>query len=68
LSLVAAGRTADGRTRLFAALGATNQTPNAVREFAFRSDVGWTAPFTFSVLDANPTGARFRIGSGLRLG
>ena len=68
LALVAAGRTADGRTRLFAALGATNLTTNTVREFAFRSAVGWTAPLSFSVLDGTPTSARFRIGSGLRLG
>lgn len=61
----------DGRTRIFAAIGANNTTGNEVRRFLFdrlnAPAQRWTGETAFTP-SPSAGGTRFRLGGGLRIG
>lgn len=68
LALTVVGTGAGGRARVFAALGATNQTFNTVRALQFDALAGWVSPLQADMLPKVNGTFRFGVGNGLRLG
>ena len=66
---VAAVASDSGKARLFAALGAGNQSGNVVKRFAFNGSVElWANEATFEMRPQSPGKPQVRSGIGLRLG
>jgi ELWxxDGT repeat protein len=66
---VAAVPDGTGRAKLFAALGAMNQSGNVVKRFTFAGGVDrWVNDASFEMRPASPGRPQIRIGIGLRLG
>jgi hypothetical protein len=71
VATVSGDSTTGGKARIFAALGATNQTANEVRRLLYAAPGKWTSDAAFSQLPTAQSGesaGRFRSGTGLRLG
>ena len=66
---VAAVPDGNGKAKLFAALGATNQTANTVKRFVFAGSVDrWVNDASFDMKPETPGRPQMRAGIGLRLG